>query len=179
MNTIEEAVKLNLGSRTVVIPGFKNVDIDAHPNVSIVANVGDLRGKVADNSVDEILASHVLEHFSHTKTAEVLREWRRCLKPVGVLWLSVPDFNRMLEIYTRHGMSDFVVNMLWGDQGYATAYHYTSFDFIRLEGLLKGAGYGEIERLAWLPFWKHGGCGSNVCTTDHRPVSLNCRAIKI
>ena len=35
-----------------------------------------------DGVADEIRASHVLEHFSHTITLDVLREWARVLKPV-------------------------------------------------------------------------------------------------
>ncbi len=37
-----EDIRLNLGSRDRKIPGFKNMDIDAHEGVDIVGDVSDL-----------------------------------------------------------------------------------------------------------------------------------------
>lgn len=39
---IAERIRLNLGSRTRSLPGFKNVDIDNHAGVDIVCDVANI-----------------------------------------------------------------------------------------------------------------------------------------
>jgi len=62
----------------------------------------------ADNSVDGILASHLLEHFDCIFVVELLKECRRVLKPGGVLRVSVPDPQKFHEL-TLAGCED------WGE----------------------------------------------------------------
>lgn len=45
-----------------------------------------------DNSVDEIKAFHIIEHFHFFEIKDVLNEWYRVLKPGGRLYLETPDF---------------------------------------------------------------------------------------
>ena len=45
-----------------------------------------------DNSIDEIKAFHIIEHFHFFEIQEVLKEWHRVLKPGGKLYLETPDF---------------------------------------------------------------------------------------
>lgn len=45
-----------------------------------------------DNTVDEIKAFHIIEHFHFFEIQEVLKEWYRVLKPGGKLYLETPDF---------------------------------------------------------------------------------------
>lgn len=78
------ALRLNLGGGDVPKPGFITVDkkmggSDAYPLA------------YADESVDEIYASHILEHFPYGKRNAVLKDWYRVLKPGGRLRVSVPD----------------------------------------------------------------------------------------
>lgn len=171
------AVKLNLGSRDRAIPGFIGIDCDRHPGVDVVGDISDLSA-YKDMSVSEIYASHCLEHFPHTKTLSVLKEWARVLEPGGVLYVAVPDFKRVVEIYQKTGvLADWVQNFLWGDQGYKTAFHYTGFDFDRLSELLKKAGFSEASQVDSFPV------GGNDCSSlkhefDGESVSLNLVAVK-
>ncbi len=74
-------------------PDWKILDVEPRPEVDYVMNAADLSA-FADESVDVIYSSHVLEHFHHTLNNELLRvliEWRRVLKPGAKLLLSVPD----------------------------------------------------------------------------------------
>lgn len=154
--TIEKELKLHIGStghgsKSARIPGFLNVDLRVGPDTDIVEDASDLKS-VASSSAREIYASHILEHFSHTKTVDVLKEWRRVLKNGGKCYVSVPDFDKMVNLYKSHGMVDFVRNLLYGDQGYDLAYHYTSFTFASLAKACYEAGFSDIKRIQEMPY---------------------------
>jgi predicted SAM-dependent methyltransferase len=173
----KELIKLNLGCRNREILGFEGMDCDNHPGVKHVGDVGDLN-RFGDNSVSEIYASHVLEHFSITETLDVLKEWRRVLSEGGILYVAVPDFKRCIEIYEKTGLDDWIVNYLWGDQGYDTAFHYAGFDEDRLGRLLVEAGFSEVSRVEEFPVGPEHDCSKNRSTLDKKNVSLNMVAIK-
>lgn len=64
------------------------VDIFPFEAVDILADVRDL-WMFKDEELDFVVASHVLEHMPDVKS--VLREWKRVLKPGGVIGVVVPD----------------------------------------------------------------------------------------
>lgn len=170
-------LKLNLGSRDRRVDGFKNMDIDAHPGVDYVGDVSDL-SQFADGSVAEILASNILEHFPHTRTAGVLKEWHRVLAPGGKLYVSVPDFARAVELYETGGLENWVENFLMGDQVYETAFHYAIFDESRLYYRLMDAGFKEMFVVTHFGFTAPEDCSNLVSTLDEKPVCLNAIAVK-
>lgn len=176
MGPTAEKIRLNLGSRDRAIPGFIGVDCDAHPGVDIVGDIADL-SRFANGEVAEIYASHCLEHFPHTQTPPVLKEWARVLSPGGILYVAVPDFKRAVELYLACGLQDWVVNFLWGDQVYKTAFHYAGFDFDRLSRLLRESGFSEVSQVVEFPI---GGkdCSRALSSHDMKPVSLNVVAIR-
>jgi predicted SAM-dependent methyltransferase len=83
-------IKLNLACGDDYLDGYTNVDlyhdgkVDARFDVSTIP--------YEDNSVDEIKAFHIIEHFDWHKGKDVLKEWHRVLKPNGRLYLETPDF---------------------------------------------------------------------------------------
>lgn len=176
MKTATEEIRLNLGSRNFPVEGFLNMDMDAHPGVDITGDVRDL-SRFSDESVIAICASHILEHFPHVETADVLREWYRVLAPGGTLYVAVPDFRRAIELYERAGLEDWIVYFLWGEQSYKTAFHYTAFDDRRLERILKNAGFKEVSQVEWFPFDVPGAMHLH-STLDDKLISLNMVAVK-
>lgn len=92
-----EEIKLNLGCDTYAKKeGWINVDID--PKVINPNDPSDLKADVRklpfeDNSVKEILASKILEHFPNHR--EGLEEWYRVLKPGGRITIIVPNARGM------------------------------------------------------------------------------------
>lgn len=89
-------IKLNIGAGDTDLPGFTPIDIQTGTDAS---------GRLPydDNSVDEVYASHVLEHIHHQKTEATLREWLRVLKPGGLMRIAVPDHTEIL-IQTANGV---------------------------------------------------------------------------
>ncbi|MEI6724356.1 MAG: class I SAM-dependent methyltransferase [Betaproteobacteria bacterium] len=63
--------------------------------VNVVANGDDLPFK--DNTLDYVLASHVIEHFFDPVKA--LREWHRVIRPGGYVFVIAPHMDRMFDQY--------------------------------------------------------------------------------
>ena len=176
-------LRLHLGCGKIDHPGFVNIDALPRRHVHYVQAV-DRLGRFRDGSVDLVYACHVLEHFSHLRVPEVLREWGRVLKPGGRLCLSVPDFDRLLDIYNATGNDvDSILNPLMGGQEYAYNYHRIIFTRDYLTRLLLQAGFSRVH--AWSP--DDGGSGHDVNDWSRRPlliegkpypVSLNLEAEK-
>jgi len=81
--------KLNIGGGVNPIPGYDVIDrnqgTEAYPL------------SYEDGIFHEVRASHILEHFERKLLIPVLKEWIRVLKPNGILQISVPDFNWLLQ----------------------------------------------------------------------------------
>lgn len=82
-------VKLNLGCGNDILEGYINCDL-YNPKAQRKCNVELL--PFPDEFADEIFASHIIEHFDYYKAKEVIREWKRVLKPGGKMVVETPDF---------------------------------------------------------------------------------------
>jgi predicted SAM-dependent methyltransferase len=139
-------MKLHLGCGTKHINGFQNIDIRYLPGVDEVNNIRFLRN-YKENSVDEIYACHVLEHFGRWEYKEVLKRWFEILKPEGKLRLAVPNFSAICSYYIKTGNLEPIMGLLYGGQDYDENYHYVTFDFNSLSNDLRSIGYKTI--LEW------------------------------
>lgn len=178
LNLLENAVglKLNLGARDQKIPGYVSMDWDKHPGVDIVHDISDL-SMLRDSSIESIVASHCLEHFHLTKTVEVLKEWRRVLKTDGTLYVAVPDFRRVIEIFNLHGLNEWLSLFVWGDQKDRGAFHHNGFTAGKLESYLRRAGFDDVSQLESFPF-KHPHCCDLKYTGDDKLITLFMVAVK-
>jgi len=105
-----------------------------------------------DNSVDLIYSSHVLEYFDRTEVLSVLNEWKRVLKPNGILRLGVPDFKSMVTLYLIYGYSlESFLGPIFGKMPMSeqTIYHKTIYDFDSLQKVLESVGFNNIEKYDW------------------------------
>jgi len=84
-------MKLNLGCGTLKFNDFVNIDHRKEVNPDKVEDVFTLPS-FQSNSVDEIVASHVLEHACFDRTLEILERWKSLLIFRGILWIAVPNF---------------------------------------------------------------------------------------
>jgi SAM-dependent methyltransferase len=81
---------------------------DATPSADLIADAA--RIPIEDNSFDFVMSSHMLEH--HQDTLRVLHEWKRLLKPGGVLFLILPHHARTFDRYRavttlQHHIDDY------------------------------------------------------------------------
>lgn len=154
----ERSVRLNVGGGDTQIDGFINIDrkcgVEAYPL------------PYGENSVDEIRASHVLEHFGHRKVAKVLANWVACLKPGGLLRIAVPDFRWISENYAA-GEPCNVQGYTMGGQVDENDCHHSLFDREALTEMMINAKLERIGR------WK-----SEIEDAARLPVSLNLQGYK-
>lgn len=150
-------VKLNLGSGPQKIPGYTNIDRSLGTEAYPLAD--------ADNSVEEIRASHVLEHFPHGEIPAVLAEWVRVLKPGGLLKIAVPDFQWIVANANRTDLP--IEGFLMGGQTDESDYHKSIFTDQKLRRLMTNAGLVDIEP------WQ-----SEIQDAAAQPVSLNLQGRK-
>jgi predicted SAM-dependent methyltransferase len=139
-------IKLHLGCGTKHLEGYTNIDIRYLPGVDEVNNIRFLRN-YKENSVDEIYACHVLEHFGRWEYKDVLKRWFEILKPGGKLRLAVPNFSAVCSYYIKTGDLESIMGLLYGGQDYDENYHYVTFDFNSLSNDLRSIGYKTI--LEW------------------------------
>jgi predicted SAM-dependent methyltransferase len=145
------STKLHLGCGKRFIPGFCHIDAQAAPHVDIVAQVEDL-SFIPSETIDLIYASHVLEHFGRWEFRLVLAEWRRVLKPGGVLRIAVPDFAACATLYYEHGLEDGLnglIGLISGGQRNPYDLHKMIFDEALLSRELLLVGFRSVRRWDW------------------------------
>ena len=161
------AVKLNIGAGPTEIDGWIPVDrkvgLEAYPlPMSINTSSGE-SVTLGENSVDEIRASHILEHFTFSDAQAALKDWARVLKPGGRMRIAVPDVDKVLSLQS----DPLRLFYLMGGQTDPNDIHKSAYDENRLRDVMIHAGLSGIKR--WTS--ENTDCAS-------LPVSLNLEGIK-
>jgi len=172
-------VKLYLGSRTYRPEGFLSVDIDAAHEPDIVADITDLQ-LVEDGSVEEIFASHVLEHLPWPLAFRALGEWTRVLQMGGIIRIGVPDVGMLASMIVRGINVWRALGMVYGlgrlqNHFEAHQFGYTSHTLLLV---LRSLGFAEFD---WWEDstpgaqngWMLGDDGERIA------ISLNVRATRM
>lgn len=130
---------LNLGCGKDIRDGFVNIDLFSDDRRVVGMDVRKL--DLPDNCADGILASDILEHFSHRETGIILREWARVLKPGGELVVRCPSLYLQIKAYWN-GIwdADVASYMIFGGQTNPGDYHCTGFDEKSMRKYLTSAG---------------------------------------
>src|SRR3972149_9150010 len=76
-------MKLEIGSGKRPTPGYTHLDIKPLEGIDIVADARKI--PLPDNECEEVYSHWVLEHFSYHDTFDLLTEWKRILKPGGIV----------------------------------------------------------------------------------------------
>ncbi len=175
-------IYIHLGCGEINAPSFINVDAIPLSHVHHIREVEDL-SIFPNNHADLIYASHVLEHISHIDVPKVLKEWRRVLKEGGILRLSVPDFDELINIYSSEERDiQAIIMPLMGGQDYAYNFHKTAFNEKYLAELLLSVGFKEVGK--WDPekveLHAFDDWASRPIDIKGRkyPISLNIEAVK-
>lgn len=144
-------MKIHLGSGKRFIPGFVHVDLADFDHIDYKQNVNNL-SCFEDNTADLIYACQVLEYFDREEMPAVLSEWKRVLKPEGILRLSVPNFKTLSDLYQAGLSLDYFLGTLYGKWSIGEdkyIFHKTTFDFNSAKNVLEDNGFKDVELWDW------------------------------
>lgn len=148
--------KLHLGSGTVRLEGWINIDLETKADLNL-----DLRRGLpfADGAARLVYNEHVIEHITVEEGRRCLADWFRVLEPGGVLRVATPDLAYVVERY-QHDWKDQAWLQLpeyafirsraemmnvafrwWG--------HQYLYDGEELERRLREAGFGTVRRCGY------------------------------
>ena len=168
-------MRLHLGSGNKRIPNFKNVDIRGNVNVDVVADVRNLH-MFPTKSALEMYFCHGMEHLTYDDAAKALSEWRRVLIDGGRLRLSVPDFDKLVQLYRQRGLDKHVRAMICGGMDYEHNIHYSVWTYHVLEHFLTEAGYSGIRRYNPSDFLPDNYFDWSMLEIDGIAISINVEA---
>lgn len=167
-----DKVKLNIGAGGTYLPGFTPIDRKSGKEAACL--------DYSDGTVDEVYASHVLEHFGFGELVDVLGEWVRVLKPGGRIRLAVPDFdfiakrwvetaNNGRDDHEPQGFSEsqMLRRYVLGGQTDENDFHKSAFDEHGLRELMRHVGIENVKP------WK-----SEIQDCASMDVSLNLEGTK-
>lgn len=90
--------RLEIGSGNNPQPGYEHLEINAScPHVEMCCSCQQI--PQPDNTYEEIIAFHILEHMPWYEAEPTLKEWHRVLKPGGTIRLAMPDLTYIIETY--------------------------------------------------------------------------------
>jgi predicted SAM-dependent methyltransferase len=146
-------VKLHIGCGTNYLNGYINIDSVPNDsreayrkaNIDLIADVLELDKHFEEESIDEILCNHMIEHVSLLDVHHMFAIFNKILKRGGTFELRCPDFEgcvkailnqrydeQVNEIYYRH---------IFGSQVSQTECHLNGFTKARLHWFLLSYGF--------------------------------------
>lgn len=138
-------LKLNLGSGDWF--RWDYVNIDKYNKADEMEDICRLT-KYKANSVDEILADHVLEHLARKELPKALVQWYRVLKPGGKLVIRCPHFGLYVREWLEEAEDDCcqewsIINIFGHDE--EGMYHKNGFTVDILRDHVEGAEFQVVE----------------------------------
>ncbi len=149
-------IKLHLGCGPVKLKEFINVDGEycaTDPEITI----HDISEKypIPDNSVDEILSVHVIEHIERWKIPNMLSEWYRITKPGGKVAVEWPDLLKACQAIVENPDSLIsedkrvlkkTINSIYGNSKYQhrAMMHAYGYSIASMSKLFLEAGFKSV-----------------------------------
>jgi len=153
-----ESIKLHIGGREPNLE-WKIFDIESRPEVDFIGNASNLN-QFADDSIEAIYTSHVLEHFYYGLGNELiatLSEWHRVLKPGGKLYISVPNLQVLCWLFIHPNLMPLerhqIMRMMFGGQTNEHDVHKVGFDADILALYLEEVGFTQYTQVQEFGFF--------------------------
>lgn len=143
---------LHMGCGPHYLSGFVNIDANPRHKLDMWLDVR-CGLPFADQSVDSIYTTHMLEHFYPDELQQLLRECRRVLKPGGGMRIIVPNLASAIQAYTARREQWFEpYPMAFDSMGgkfsnfvFCSGQHRTAFDFEYMNEVLRASGFRHAE----------------------------------
>jgi SAM-dependent methyltransferase len=130
------------------LEGYVNIDAWPAPGVDVVSDVRELA--YDDNSVDEVVMFHCIEHFSLDDACALIRKVYRWLKPGGHVIIEGPDVFKAVkncptgEFDAIRGIFGDLADLRKGKDGYQHKWGWTGA-LMQQELASVGFNLGEVE----------------------------------
>ncbi|MEI6296921.1 MAG: methyltransferase [bacterium] len=182
----KDNLKLNLGAGGVRMKNYINVDSLFMRETDLLCELKNLPLFIKHESVSEIYASHIFEHFSENEVRVILKLCHKLLKEGGELRISVPDMDKIVKIYNKNwdhfqkrGNAPWN-GLIYGGQSSEYDFHKTGFNLNWLTLLLEEAGFKKISEYDPVKFTKsHGISDASLANEPFKePISLNIVTVK-
>jgi len=172
MPIMQDSAKVHLGCGERRLPGFINVDARESSCTDLVCDMNSL--PFEDNSIDLFYLCHSLEHISMHNVQSLLQMLNKMLKPLGRIYISVPDFSVLSSLYLSGRVPlTSIVRAIHGGQEYPGNTHFMSYDFDLLSALLMATGFSSITRYAPETFLPFGFSDTSTYEIGGKQISLN------
>lgn len=133
-------MKLNLGSGFDFRVGYVNIDIsDKFHSKTLVGDARDLsKFNIPDNSVEEIIALHLIQYFTPDELQLVINNWCNKLQPGGSITIKAFDYSILGNTIMYERIDLINLNkILFGDNNNI---HRGVYNLINLVSLMESAG---------------------------------------
>ena len=169
---MHDSIRLHIGGREKR-EGWLNLDVQPFAHVDIVGSIA-TSIPLPDGSVEEIYASHVLEHLGfQTEISAALHEIRRVLRRGGRFYVAVPDLDAITRLFSTPGRGVdeqlTLMAMIFGAQTDAYDFHKIGLNQAILSVYLLEAGFTTAQRVPNFGLFED----SSLLTFRGEPVSLN------
>lgn len=116
-------IQLNVGCGIMTLSNYINIDMN-YMGADILMDARKLG--FIDNSIDKIVAYHLLEHLEYDDVISTLMDWYRILKPNGILDIELPDIMGVCKRYISEKSMDKRYNILSTMYGLKDLTHHLS-----------------------------------------------------
>lgn len=139
-----DGIKIHLGSGSINLQGWINIDGIKLSHVHNYDENFELK-EFSDNSISEIYLCHVLEHFSFEDSEKLLLKLNSKLKKDGIIRLSVPNIDMILDTYKDTNNLNILKNAIMGGQNTKYDFHKSIYNKKELKDLLIRTGFKNIS----------------------------------
>lgn len=149
MNNSE--LKLHLGCGKNYLQGYVNIDL--HSRIADIQHDLTTPLPYQDNSIDEIISIHLIEHFTRMEWQRTISDWTRVLKRGGGrLIIECPDFDRCVHRFfaasDKERWGFWMLTIFGGQEPYGEGQlHKNGFTVEKLKKDLENEGFA-ITKIA-------------------------------
>lgn len=141
------SVKLNLACGSEYLDDYINIDLPGK-GLKTDAEFDIQKLPYDDNSVNEIRAFNIIEHFNFFECQTILAEWYRVLIPGGKIWIETPDLLSLCNSFVnnidkRYILLEYFFSSPWIEN----RVHKFLFTEDQLKSHLLWAGFNNFKRL--------------------------------
>ena len=102
-------MRIDVGCGRALAPGHTGVDLERSSDAKVVASAHAM--PLLTGSVDEVMMSHILEHFQEPE--RLLAEAHRVLRPGGVLTIVLPHYSSPAAHHPQHRWTASLQVLRW------------------------------------------------------------------